>query len=79
MEEAVRRFLAHHAKAPREAVRADAEPYVGMSPEERARHLDAACRLAAEALFASPWRERALQQREPPDPGWIALTRRAAR
>jgi hypothetical protein len=79
MNEAIRRFVERHAQSPREAVLADAAPYIGMSPEERARHLDAACRLAAEALFASPWRDRVLSRRDPPDPGWVALVRRARR
>jgi hypothetical protein len=78
VNESVRRFLDRHAKAPREAVLDDAAPYVDMSPEERGRHLDAACRLAAEALLASPWRDRAREYREPPDPVWVALVRRRA-
>ena len=79
MDDAVRRFVARHATSARAAVLADAAPYVGMAPVERARHLDAACRLAAEAILASPWRDRILEQREAPDPGWVALTRRGAR
>lgn len=79
MDEAVRRFVTRHAKGPREAVAEEAAPYVAMSPDERALHLDAACRLAAEALLASPWRERALDHRDPPHPGWRELVTRSLR
>jgi hypothetical protein len=75
-DEAVQRFITRHAKPPREAVADDAAPYVGMSPEERAVHLDAACRLAAEALLASPWRDRVLRRRDPPHEDWWVLVRR---
>jgi hypothetical protein len=79
MDESVRRFVSRHATSERDAVLADAAPYVGMSPDERALHLDAACRLAAEALLASPWKERALRWRDPPDPAWAELIRSGRR
>lgn len=78
-EPSVVRFVARHARPHREAVAADAAPYVGMSPDERARHVDAACRLAAEAVLASPWRDRALGRREPPDLAWTELSAGTAR
>ena len=77
MDDAVRRFVERHAKGPREAVAEDAAPYVGMNPEDRAWHVDAACRLAAEALLASPWRDRVLDRRDPPHPGWRELVARS--
>jgi hypothetical protein len=77
VSEAVRRFVERHARPPREAVAEDAAPYVGTTPDERARHVDAACRLAAEALLASPWRDRALERREAPHPGWRELVARS--
>lgn len=73
---AVLRFVRRHAVAEREAVAADAAPFVDMTPEERARHLAAACRAAADALRASPFRAEVLARREPPDPGYLALVRR---
>ena len=75
--ESIGRFVARHAVSNRASVLADAAPYVGVPVEVRARHLDAACRLAAEALAASPWRERALALRDPPHPGWKALVEAA--
>jgi hypothetical protein len=79
MKGSVQRFLAHHAVPAREAVEQDVAPYRSMTPAERALHLDAACRLAAEALAASPWRERILARREPPHAGWVELIRRTRR
>lgn len=73
---AIDRFLARHACSEREAVLADAAPYVGMTPEERALHVVAACRAAADALRASPFRDAILARREPPHPTYFEIIRR---
>jgi hypothetical protein len=41
-DSAVRAFVARHAVSAAESARADAAPYLHMTPEERAAHLDAA-------------------------------------
>lgn len=77
--EAIARFLAHHAVDRRTAVARDAAPFVGMSPERRAREVVAACRLTAHLIAHSPKRDFALNHVEPPHPDWTALTRRYRR
>ena len=77
--EAVARFLAHHAVDHRTAVARDAEPFVGMTLEERARQVVAACRLAAALIANSPKRDFALNHRDPPHPDWVRLTRQHLR
>ncbi|MCO5171714.1 MAG: hypothetical protein M9894_35880 [Planctomycetes bacterium] len=78
-DERLARFLERHALPEREAVRADAAPYVDLTPEERGRHLAAACRAAADAVRASPFREAILARRDPPHPSYAALVRRLRR
>ena len=74
--EALARFLARHAVDERTAVAEDVAPFIGMSTEERGRHVVAACRLAAEVIRQSPKRDFALNYQEAPHPDWLAMTRR---
>ncbi len=59
-----------------ESVRAEAAPYIGMTPEERARHLKAACRAAARMIRSRADAERVLAFEDPlPDSSRRALER----
>lgn len=48
-----------------ESLREEAAPYVGLSPEERARMLAAACRAGARLLRARPDAARLLERTDP--------------
>ena len=77
--EAIARFLAQHAVDNRTAVASDADPYVGMSLEEHARHVVAVCRLTADILRARPGGQQVADLVEPPHPDWVTLTRKPHR
>jgi hypothetical protein len=48
-----------------ESLREEAAPYVGLSPEERARMLGAACRAGVRLLRARPDAARLLERTDP--------------
>jgi len=79
MDSAVARFLQNHCSSEREAVRADVEPYLGMSLEEKGRILSEACRLAASLLRNNPQRESLLARQEAPHPSYFALLEKLRR
>ncbi|MGE0706913.1 MAG: hypothetical protein AB7N76_06880 [Planctomycetota bacterium] len=58
---------------------ADAARYRAMTPEERAHHLDLACRLAAKALAADPEGERIAAWEEPPHASYREIVTRLRR
>lgn len=76
MDPSVARFLARHAKPAREAVEADAARYRDLTPDERGRELEAACRTAARLLEGRPDREQVRARRDPPHPSYFAIIRR---